>query len=116
AVAKAHFRQLANAGLDKRDRILLDIAIDTLIPPVTVLAVAAAVGSLASVAWAANHSAVPAYLWGLALYFVLFSVGRGWALSGLGASALASFAYAPVLVAERIALGVRRRAPRKAAG
>jgi hypothetical protein len=112
----ALFGELAKLGLKKKERLILDVAADVVMPPLTILAMAIAVGALVSLSWASGHDAFPAYAWGLATYFLVFYVIRGWALSGVGVAALASFAYAPVLVAQHIALVARRRSGRKAAG
>jgi hypothetical protein len=85
---------------------------DVAVPPLTVIVVAAIVGCLVSVAWSSHHSAFPAYVFGLALYFVLFYVARGWALSGLGVRGLATLAYAPVYMAWKIGLLFKKPEPK----
>jgi hypothetical protein len=112
----ATFGELAKLGWKKKERVVLDVAADVVMPPLTILAAATAVGALVSLSWASSHDAFPAYAWGLTTYFLGFYVVRGWVLSGVGVAALASFAYAPVLVAQRIALSAKRRSARKATG
>jgi 1,2-diacylglycerol 3-beta-glucosyltransferase len=104
AIAKKELLPLAKAGLKEKSPVLLDLAMDVAVPPLTVVALAAGLGSLVSFVWAYHHSALPAYVFGLSLYCVLFYVARGWAVSGLGVRGLATIAYAPVYVAWKIGL------------
>jgi hypothetical protein len=101
-VARMHLGALARTAFAKKDPVLFDLAMEVATPPVTILVLATLLGWIVSLAWAKHHTALPAYVWGLALYFLLFHVVRGWALSELGMSGLASFAYAPAYMVQRI--------------
>ena len=109
-IARAYATNLIATGFRQRNPVLLDLAMDVLVPPLTYVALAALAGSLVSFAWAMNHSAVGAYAWGLALYFVAFYVARGWAISGVGARGLSALLYAPLYMAWKVGLMVRRTA------
>ena len=113
-IARAHARELIAKGFRQRDPILLDLAADVLVPPLTYIFLATAVGFFVSVAWSMHFSAVAAYAWGLALYFVLFYVARGWVLSGTGVRGLTALAHAPVFIVWKLGLALTR--PRHAKG
>ncbi|HEX7604931.1 MAG TPA: glycosyltransferase, partial [Polyangiaceae bacterium] len=99
---------LLRDGLLQRDKVLLDLAIDLLIPPLSTLAVGTAVGMAASLAYASvagpRRGALAALPWlasgGLLGLYVL----RGTALSGLGARGYADLAFAPLYVGWKLVL------------
>jgi 1,2-diacylglycerol 3-beta-glucosyltransferase len=107
---KYGFPLLARA-LRSRDRILTDIALDVLVPPLAQLALWVLV--IGGVSGAARYLG-----WGGAapLWAALFSAGalvcyvaRGWQLSGTGARGLGTLALAPAYVAWKLALPLLKR-------
>ena len=69
--------------------LLLDLAIDLLIPPLSIVALAVLAGL------AASRLGAP---WLLCALFLLLYVVRGWTLSGTGAQGLAALLRAPFYV------------------
>ncbi|HEY3254527.1 MAG TPA: glycosyltransferase family 2 protein, partial [Polyangiaceae bacterium] len=83
---RANGWRLFRAGLEKRNRVLFDLALDLLVPPLSRVAIFALAGLLAA-------AALSAWSHGLALSFVSFAwcvlsvvlyVLRGWSVSGTG--------------------------------
>jgi cellulose synthase/poly-beta-1,6-N-acetylglucosamine synthase-like glycosyltransferase len=100
--------RLLGQAAARHDPMLLDLAIDLLVPPLAVLTLAAvggtAISCLALLALGAPRFAVLAgavSLGGIALYVL-----RGWALSGTGVRGLASMLRAPGYVAWKIGLAL----------
>ncbi|MGA9523212.1 MAG: glycosyltransferase, partial [Myxococcaceae bacterium] len=97
-------------ALKRRDGILLDLAIDLLIPPLSRIAFASAVGN--AVVFAASLSQgfhfTAAWPWALSLGFLLAYVMRGWQLSALGVRGLRCLAWVPVYVFWKLTLPFRR--------
>ncbi|HWE25798.1 MAG TPA: glycosyltransferase family 2 protein [Myxococcales bacterium] len=77
----------------RRSLLLLDAAVDLLVPPLSslVLALAAGLG-------VALFASAPAWPWLAGLAFVAIYVARGWSLSGLGFSGLRALAWTPFYV------------------
>ena len=109
AVLREHARPLVTAALRGRSALLLDLAMDVLVPPLTQLVALTALGAAASlVALGLGVAAWPAVaLWGAALLGLAAYVGRGLALSGLGARGLLDLLWAPVYVAWKLAHRLR---------
>ena len=112
---RLHGARLLRLGLARRDRTLLDLAMDVLVPPLSVLVAIETAGLAASVGLAVHRGAVPVPLWiwafcGAALVgYVL----RGWQLSGTGARGLADLLCAPAYLAWKFTLLLRRDPARK---
>jgi cellulose synthase/poly-beta-1,6-N-acetylglucosamine synthase-like glycosyltransferase len=112
-MAKEHGPRLLADGLAKRSGLLLDLAMDVLVPPLTYVVAAAFAGSAAALALGFAHpsdrfAAIP---WLASLAFVGVYVLRGWSLSGVGARGLLDLAWAPVYMVWKIGLaltGTRR--------
>lgn len=110
ALVKEHAWPLLKDGLLGRDKVLVDLGLDLLVPPLSTLAVGTAVGAAASLAYAAvvgpRRGALAVLPWlasgGLLGLYVL----RGAALSGLGMRAYADLAYAPFYVGWKLVLAV----------
>src|SRR5262249_26973540 len=109
ALARTRGAPLFARALVRRDPMLLDLAVDVLLPPLSTLAIWTTLGLLAAFAsryvfpqqvslgiWIANW--VP-----LVLYVL-----RGWSLSGTGARGLVDLACAPFYVAWKVWLRLRR--------
>lgn len=108
-LARQHAARLITEGLRLRSLLLLDLAADLLVPPLTYVAGAMAAGALVSTVWVAlGHGAwwslAPwlATLVGFAIYLV-----RGVWLAGAGPRAILDLMWAPVYMGWKIALAVR---------
>lgn len=102
---------LVGRGLRRRDRVLIDLGLDLLVPPLAYLALVSAIGT--GLAWAAAIARGPMvapWAWSACLAAIAVYVGRGWSLSGTGIRGLASILYGPVYVLWKVALAAR--APR----
>jgi cellulose synthase/poly-beta-1,6-N-acetylglucosamine synthase-like glycosyltransferase len=110
ALAAAHAPRLLREGLACRDATRLDLAMDLLVPPLTSLTLAAAVGALLALAFhlALGGSATILAPWLLSTAFLTAYVLRGAALSGAGLRGLLTLLWAPVYVAWKIGLRLRR--------
>lgn len=110
ALARRHSIELLKQAAQRRSLVLLDLALDLLVPPLSVLALAMAAGlgiswggwlaglgtSTAAAAWAAAAA-------GLAVY-----VARGWLAAGLGWRGLLDLARVPGYVLWKLAVRARR--------
>lgn len=105
-IARRYAPDLLARALRERNAMLLDLALDVLVPPLTyiVLAVAAGLAACAA-AWllGARLALAPA-LWGLAALALLGYVGRGVALAGLGLRGVLDLLCAPAYIAWKLAL------------
>lgn len=101
AVARAHAGPLLRRGIRRRDPVLLDLAIDLLVPPLgRVVAFTAAGCALTAAAVTAGVAAAVALApWLLCAAFLAAHVLRGVQLSGLGRRGLAALLWAPVYLA-----------------
>jgi cellulose synthase/poly-beta-1,6-N-acetylglucosamine synthase-like glycosyltransferase len=110
ALARAHAPRLLAEGLARRDAVRLDLAMDLLVPPLSSLALAALLGAAAAlvVHVALGGSATAMVPWLLALGFLTAHVLRGLSLSGAGPRGLFTLLWAPVYVAWKIGLRLRR--------
>jgi len=100
-------------GLRAQDRLLVDLGLDLLVPPLAQLAGLTVVGLAASlwVAIAYRPLAAP-WVWGAALLAQLAYVVRGWWVSGTGLRGLLALGYGPVYLAWKLATLSRvRRTP-----
>lgn len=114
-LAREHALPLVRDGILRADRVLLDLGMDLLVPPLATLAVAALLGLSASVAGSAAYGRTlgATWAWGGSVAAIVLYVARGWWLSGTGLAGLAALARAPTYVAWKLGLGVGRRvAPR----
>jgi hypothetical protein len=96
--------------LANRSPVLLDLALDLLIPPLSfiiVLDMAGLVGS-AALALATGRIGLSLIAWGISGLFAAVYVFRGWTLSGTGAQGLAYLLCAPFYVAWRMAPLLKR--------
>jgi cellulose synthase/poly-beta-1,6-N-acetylglucosamine synthase-like glycosyltransferase len=105
--------RLFRAGLFK-NRVLFDLSLDLLIPPLSRLALAAVLGFAVSLAlrvvFPDSYLALAVFSAELACLFLY--VLRGWSLSGTGLRGLADLCLAPVYVVWKMALRFQR--PKKA--
>lgn len=100
---------LLGEGLRARSGLLLDLAMDVLVPPLARLT-AATVGLLAvtsAALWWLGAGATAAGLGGFAACGLGFYVMTGWALSGTGLRGLVDLAFAPAYVVWKVTLVLR---------
>jgi len=93
-------------ALRSRDKLLLDLALDLLCPPLSSLVIISVLGVVASVLIAPSGSApsLALALWILSLVFLAFYVLRGWALSSTGARGLLDLMWAPAYMLWKLTL------------
>ncbi len=110
-MAKRHAIPLLRRALAERNPMLADLAMDVLVPPLSVLVAATIAGSAASLALAAvtRRPNAAMVMFGASGAFLLAYGVRGWQVSGTGARGLASLAYAPGYMAWKATLPLRRR-------
>jgi cellulose synthase/poly-beta-1,6-N-acetylglucosamine synthase-like glycosyltransferase len=100
AQMRAMVRPLISAALAKRSGMLLDLAMDIIVPPLATLGIVLFVFTLLEAAlWALSGYPTPGmYLWAVGWACLLLYVVRGMQHSGLGFGAVTALAHAPVYV------------------
>jgi 1,2-diacylglycerol 3-beta-glucosyltransferase len=103
-------RRLLLAGLTKRDRVLFDLALDLLLPPLSRIAVAAFLGVLAASVFSflTGHVAISLPIFSGCLLAVICYVLRGWSVSGTGLRGLIDLGLAPIYVVWKASLRFRK--------
>lgn len=105
---------LLRDGWTRMDPVRIDLALDLLLPPLSMLVAVTMAGFFAAAGIALRTgSALALALWGVALAALSVHALRGWQLSGLGTRAFSAFAAVPAYIVWK--LWVRVRAPRAAA-
>lgn len=99
-IAKSHIIPLLREAAEKKSKLLLDLALDLMVPSLSIVATAAFVGAILSVVLT-SWAWIP---WMLALACIGVYVGRGVVLSGTGWRGLLDLAYAPVYVGWKLTL------------
>jgi hypothetical protein len=109
-MARRHGLPMVWRGLTTPDRILLDLGLDLLVPPLATLGAVAAVGAVASAALSdlAGHPVGAPWAWGASLAALATYVARGWWVSGTGLPGLGALLYAPLYVLWKLQLALRR--------
>ena len=120
-MVRRHGWALVTEAFAKRDRVLFDVAMDVLVPPLTYLFGLACVGTATGVgaallighgsAFAAHAAAVAIALWAVSVGMIVSYVLRGLVLSETGLRGLLDLAWAPVYIAWKLALSLSN--PRK---
>jgi cellulose synthase/poly-beta-1,6-N-acetylglucosamine synthase-like glycosyltransferase len=107
-MVRRHAAGLVRLAWRRRDPVLLDLAIDLLLPPLTWLALACAAGLAGAAALSvAAGRALPALgAWGLAGAMLVAYVARGLALSRMGLRGVAALAWAPAYVLWKVLLAI----------
>lgn len=111
-IAREQVPGLLAQALRERSQVLLDLALDLLVPPLTYVALAVALG-LAACAAAFLLGARPVLapvLWGLAALGLLTYILRGVILAGLGLRGLLDLLWAPVYIGWKLVLMLSRPA------
>jgi cellulose synthase/poly-beta-1,6-N-acetylglucosamine synthase-like glycosyltransferase len=112
-LARRHAATLLVEGLRRRSLLLLDLAMDLLVPPLTYVALATFVGVVASAGWVRFGGGSPWVLvpWCAALAGFAAYVVRGIWLAGGGARTLLALLWAPVYMVWKVVLAVRSPRP-----
>lgn len=113
ALARSEGLALLREGMARRDRLLLDLATDLLVPPLARVSAYTAAGTLAAGALTVFGITSAAALapWLLSCVFLTAYVARGVCLSGLGLRGLGALAWAPVYVGWKAMLVADRSRP-----
>ena len=103
-------RRLLRAGLQQKNRVLFDLAMDLLIPPLSRIAVLSVIGALAAVllSLAVGKVVYSAVVFGWCLLAVVLYVLRGWSVSGTGVRGLLDLGLAPLYVVWKAGLRLRK--------
>jgi hypothetical protein len=108
ALAREKGLPLLAQGLARRSGLLVDLAMDLLVPPLATVATVVLAGLAASaLAAALGVPRWPLGLWTLAAACIAAYVFRGWRISGTGLAGLRDLLWAPVYVAWKIVLALR---------
>jgi cellulose synthase/poly-beta-1,6-N-acetylglucosamine synthase-like glycosyltransferase len=110
AIVLAHGPRLLHEGMLRRDRVLVDLGLDLLVPPLSWVAVYMLLGMAAVAMLVLGHAVGPLVVgvWVLPFCFLGAYVVRGVVASGSGVRGLLSLAWAPVFVAWKFTLLVVR--------
>jgi cellulose synthase/poly-beta-1,6-N-acetylglucosamine synthase-like glycosyltransferase len=104
AMLRLHGPSLLARGLRRRDRVLLDLAMDVLVPPLSWVAAWVGLGTAACAALSVARGALlpPLLAWGTSCAFLVAYVLRGVHASGMGLRGLAALAWAPAYMAWKV--------------
>jgi cellulose synthase/poly-beta-1,6-N-acetylglucosamine synthase-like glycosyltransferase len=92
----------------KRSALLLDLALDLVLPPVGELAAIVAAGALLSLVLT-PFSGIATWIWGASAFGLLVYAFRAWALSGVGARGLLDLLWAPAYIVWKLTLRFRSK-------
>jgi cellulose synthase/poly-beta-1,6-N-acetylglucosamine synthase-like glycosyltransferase len=108
-IAREHAPKLLAQGLRRRSLLLLDLAADLLVPPLTYVALAALFGFTAAAGWiVVGHGAGWALApWAVALAGLIVYVLRGVWMARVGPRAVLDLLWAPVYMTWKIVLSLR---------
>lgn len=116
ALARRHAVALLSEAIRRRDGVLLDLAMDLMVPPLSYVALATALGGGVAVAWCAfeHGRAWWAVLpWALAGAFLATYLIRGVWLARVGWRGVVDLLWAPVYILWKLTLSARRSASRR---
>ncbi len=102
---KQHAARMLSEAIKVRRLVLLDLALDLLIPPLSRLAVFSVLGCVLAAALSLPLSLA---VFGFCLFALVCYVLRGWMVSGTGLRGLRDLALAPVYVIWKAGLRLRR--------
>jgi 1,2-diacylglycerol 3-beta-glucosyltransferase len=94
---RAHGFRLLAAAVRTRRGVLLDVAVDLLVPPLSTVSLAVCAGLLASASFFGRGSWL-SWAWAGCAACLFLYVGRGWQLSGTGWAGLVDLSRAPLFV------------------
>jgi cellulose synthase/poly-beta-1,6-N-acetylglucosamine synthase-like glycosyltransferase len=102
--------RLFRAGLSRQNRVLFDLALDLLVPPLSRIAIFALLGALLAAAlsvWSKSFTfSLASFSW--CLFAIVLYVLRGWSVSGTGLRGLLDLGLAPVYVVWKAGLRLRK--------
>jgi cellulose synthase/poly-beta-1,6-N-acetylglucosamine synthase-like glycosyltransferase len=113
ALARSHAPNLLALGVRRRSLLLLDLAADLLVPPLTYVALGAFAGMALAGLWFAlgRGASWAVWPWCAALAGFAIYVARGIWLSGAGPRAIVDLMWAPVYMAWKVVLALRGSRP-----
>jgi glycosyltransferase involved in cell wall biosynthesis len=105
-IRRKYARPLLAGALRRRDPVLLDLALDLVVPPLAAVATAVGVGLAAAVllSLAARQVVPVTYAWAACAALLGVYVLRGVQLAGVGPRGVLALLYAPVYVAWKLVL------------
>lgn len=108
--------RLLRAGLAQGNRVLFDLALDLLVPPLSRIALGALAGLVAAsvLTVVAGKISYALPFFGFSVLAVALYVLRGWSVSGTGARGLFDLLFAPIYVIWK--LGLRFKKPARPTG
>jgi cellulose synthase/poly-beta-1,6-N-acetylglucosamine synthase-like glycosyltransferase len=111
AIAREYAWPLFLRGVRSRNPLLLDLALDLMVPPLSLLSCIVVAGLGASLWYGAWTGRVPiaVFVWGIAALMLLLYVVRGFILSGSGLRGLLDLAGAPFYIAWKARVRVGRQ-------
>jgi cellulose synthase/poly-beta-1,6-N-acetylglucosamine synthase-like glycosyltransferase len=115
ALVRAHVPELLRQAIRRRSALLLDLALDLIVPPIGQLAVFSGLGLVAAGVAILFGAVVAPFVWGAALLGILLHVLAGWYGSGVGLRGLVDLLWAPVYVIWKLSLrfGDRGKTPQE---
>jgi 1,2-diacylglycerol 3-beta-glucosyltransferase len=98
------------AGIAQKNRILFDLALDLLIPPLSRIAVCSVLGVAAALtlSYFARGVTLSSVSFGFCVLAVVLYVFRGWSVSGTGLRGLIDLGLAPIYVIWKASLRLRK--------
>ncbi|MGZ3459835.1 MAG: exopolysaccharide biosynthesis GT2 family glycosyltransferase EpsU [Archangium sp.] len=115
AMMRTYGLPLLAEGLRKGDKVLVDLAMDLLVPPLSWVVLGAGALAVASgaLSWWRGQVALPTYAAAASVLSLVLYVMRGWWVSGMGLSGLLALARAPFYVAWKLWLMMSRPEEKK---
>ena len=107
ALIREHAWPLLRTAWQRRDGLLLDLALDLLVPPLGELVAVIAVGAAVSAAVIPLHQGAAPWIWGASAAGIVLYVLRAWALSGVGAIGALDLLCAPFYIIWKLTLRMR---------
>jgi 1,2-diacylglycerol 3-beta-glucosyltransferase len=109
ALVTPYVPRLLQEAWCRRSLLLLDLAVDLLVPPVAQLAavIAVGVGVCAGLALMIGGISAALYVWVGACCGLMLYVGRGWRLSNVGVQGLFDLLWAPAYVIWKLTLSLK---------
>jgi 1,2-diacylglycerol 3-beta-glucosyltransferase len=107
---RANGGRLLRAGIARKNRVLFDLALDLLVPPLSRIAILSVLGLLVAAvlsAWVGSLAfSLASFTW--CVFAVVLYVLRGWSVSGTGLRGLLDLGLAPVYVVWKASLRLRK--------
>jgi cellulose synthase/poly-beta-1,6-N-acetylglucosamine synthase-like glycosyltransferase len=115
ALVRAHVPELLRQAIRRRSALLLDLALDLIVPPIGQLALMSGLGLVVAAIASFFGAVVAPFVWGSALLGILLHVLAGWYGSGVGLRGLVDLLWAPAYVIWKLTLrfGDRGKTPQE---